>query len=1207
MLAVLVLAALAATGTASALGSPAPVDGSAQHTSRARGMAPPQAVASAAGSASGRLASLAAATATAGTGQPVSANGPTGLDLTAAFQQYTTGDPHVVVAYIEGGINWHLPVAASLVDHIYVNWRELPVPCVGVTVATAVMTVGGATEPCHTVYSTDEADYDILHTGTVDAADWANDPRVPRANGTSYVNPEDLVATFCGAGYRPPVDPATGLRCDVSGWNFFRNGPDAATADAAYPHSDGQMQNLLAQCPQCTIMPVKAGQESLDPTQDLAQAWLFACESGASVIDSVTADLGYSTFMRQVISYCERKGVVMVESSNDFDSTDHQGGMYWPHVVPGNGVVADPAGTAWVRSNMTSWGTHNVVSVPGQSSTSGSTSALGGLFGLLLSWGRKAYASGLIRQPLTGPQAVQLMRAASVPVTGTSLLWPGAPGSWSVQYGYGVPNLDRAMQMVAAGQVPPATEITSPDWYRIEDPTRSRSVRVAGRILPAPGSGPVHWVTQASLGAQTSSSSWFTIGSGETTGSYSGTLGTLDLADVPRSFWGAPFALSSTAQLTSTEQYTVTVRVVATDAAGLTGVSRRAVDVVHDPSWPSCFPLAIGSSGESQPAIVDLQGTGQQDIVFGTADGTVDAINPRTCRELPGFPAYTAPVRTALHHPAGVHVGHQPIIADVAVGDLAHTGHLDVVATTLSGEVYAFDAHGRLLPGWPKSAVRAAVALPVPRPADPYTRLPAPEVVAAPVLVHLSGPLGTLDVVQASMDGDIHAWDARGRDVPGWPVTVQMPAGTSPPPGYQLLQDHELAATPTVAYLFGRSAGPDIVERSQFTETRGSGIQLLGYGFTFAFDAQGKLLTGWPVRLPGLVEYYGSAQQFITEGADQPVAADVQGHGVDEVEVSSVFGVPFLVDGAGQVTGAYASVAPGQPPSAVVGQEFATILAGLNAAPGSPVADVPITFTTSGAFGRMGGTLRFGQAETGGLSILKAEEQPNSGTGISEHEVVYPAAGGPPSPGFPAPRQGIDFLGAPLFADVGPGPGVDLVDGGDSNAIVAYTATGAVVPGFPKWTPGWNLFSPTTGDLFGTGHVDLVSTTREGYLMAWATPGPASANVQWPRWHHDLHNSGNDGVHAQPPGVPRAVRWRVGQRELTFVAPGGRGTDGTVGFYMAAFSLGSGRVDHRWLAPQGHAGTVQSVSVPPGTTAVTVQAVNDAGVLGHPVTVSGAG
>ena len=87
---------------------------------------------------------------------PVTPYGPCGMDLEDAWSHYTTGDPSEVVAYIEGGINWHISQAKELVDSIYVNWHELPVPCTGST-----MVVGGETQSCHTVYSSSFADYDV--------------------------------------------------------------------------------------------------------------------------------------------------------------------------------------------------------------------------------------------------------------------------------------------------------------------------------------------------------------------------------------------------------------------------------------------------------------------------------------------------------------------------------------------------------------------------------------------------------------------------------------------------------------------------------------------------------------------------------------------------------------------------------------------------------------------------------------------------------------------------------------------------------------------------------------------------------------------------------------------------------------------------------------------------------------------------------------
>ena len=99
------------------------------------------------------------------------------------------------------------------------------------------------------------------------------------------------------------------------------------------------------------ILPVKAGAEALDRTDDLAQAWLFAADAGADVIVSVTADLGYSSFMRQAVDSIWKRGVLMVEASNDFDSTDHQGGMFWPTCSPATGWSSTRRASADDRAN----------------------------------------------------------------------------------------------------------------------------------------------------------------------------------------------------------------------------------------------------------------------------------------------------------------------------------------------------------------------------------------------------------------------------------------------------------------------------------------------------------------------------------------------------------------------------------------------------------------------------------------------------------------------------------------------------------------------------------------------------------------------------------------------------------------------------------------------------------------------------------------
>ena len=430
--------------------------------------------------------------------------GSSGMWVDRAWRDFTTGRPDTVIAYVEGGINWHDGSAADLVNKVYLNRGELPVPCTG--------------SPCTTTYGATFAAYDVNHDGVFNVQDYVNDPRVSDRNHNGYLDPEDLIATFSDG-----IDhDHNGYVNDISGWDFYDHQNDPTTTDTAYTHANGQMRQAAAQtnngiagagiCPRCMILPVKAGAEALDRTDDLAQAWLFAADSGASVIVSVTADLGYSSFMRQAVESIWRRGVVMVEASNDFDSTDHQGGMFWPHVLPGNGEVADRATTSGrpnpcvttqatfrERSNYTSWGTHNMFSVATSGgSTSESTPTVGGVAALLLSYGKVAADQHLIGSPLTNAEAVQVLRATASDVDNPLLPWPGKPG-WDLQYGYGRPNVWKAMQAVSTGDIPPVGWIDSPDWYSLYDPTTTSTVPVTGHVEARRSTG-YTWKLEFALG-----------------------------------------------------------------------------------------------------------------------------------------------------------------------------------------------------------------------------------------------------------------------------------------------------------------------------------------------------------------------------------------------------------------------------------------------------------------------------------------------------------------------------------------------------------------------------------------------------------------------------------------------------------------------------------------------------------------------------------
>ena len=81
-----------------------------------------------------------------------------GVDMTGAWGQGNVGRPDVLIAYIEGGVNYDSDNIKDGLDHIYLNKRELPLP----------ERTDGSTSPT----------YDLNGDGRVDVPDYAEDPRV---------------------------------------------------------------------------------------------------------------------------------------------------------------------------------------------------------------------------------------------------------------------------------------------------------------------------------------------------------------------------------------------------------------------------------------------------------------------------------------------------------------------------------------------------------------------------------------------------------------------------------------------------------------------------------------------------------------------------------------------------------------------------------------------------------------------------------------------------------------------------------------------------------------------------------------------------------------------------------------------------------------------------------------------------------------------
>jgi len=107
-----------------------------------------------------------------------------------------------------------------------------------------------------------------------------------------------------------------------------------------------------------------------------------------------------------------------------------------------------------------------------------------------------------------------------------------------------------------------------------------------------------------------------------------------------------------------------------------------------DPGYPNFedgFPLDLAAEPRSDPAVVDLDGDGYLEIVFGDAAGAIRVYRHDGTAQ-PGWPVYP-----------GAALSPSPI----AIGDLDGDGELSVVAGTMDGRVFAYHADGTLMDGWP--------------------------------------------------------------------------------------------------------------------------------------------------------------------------------------------------------------------------------------------------------------------------------------------------------------------------------------------------------------------------------------------------------------------------------------------------------------------------------------------------------------------------
>ena len=1135
------------------------------------------------------------------------------------------GRPDAVVAILDTGIDWS---QRGLRDQIHLNTAELPYP----------QHAGGSsctTYDCNGDGVVNVEDYaedprvSVSWSGREGPHGLITAQDLIHAFGNCQIDGSTHLLTQCAAGQHFDND-GNGFANDIAGWNFFDNNNEPAdlssyfaahhhgsgrAADAAERGNDGE--GSIGVCPHCQLMPIRTWDTFVSDANDFALGMVYATDNGAKVIEGANGSLYHSAFAQNASQYAYDHGVVQTFSGDDLNTADHNYAGNYPHAMLIQGTVPDTVGlgeesSQWVEgeklcgasglqtclgsnapvstffrgANTTQYGGKSSISMEGPTG-SVNTSKAAGAAALVASAGLDhgiALHPDEVRELLeqTAERVLTPNTAgAGVPDPGASPTLP-PDQQWTTHFGWGRANLGAAVGAVVKGNIPPEAAIDAPAWFA---PLTGASADITGlaRARFASG-GQFHW--KLMWGAGQALSSWTTVREGDGAGTVTD-FGSIDLQAVraaletyvvPPDAGGPTFGAGEPNPFQ--HEFAVQLEVSAPGST-ITGIDRRVFSTFSDPSLRSGYPKQLGAGGESALRYADLSGSGTQELIVPTEDGLLHAYLPDGS-ELKGWPVSTGTQSSALGHsgsPALAALGlpHEPPRGPL-IADLNGSGEPDVVAA--AGEhLYAWHANGKPLRGFPVSVNRSFCGPAL----ENGSSHPKCGFLAAPALAHLEGFTKSPDIVEPGLDGHLYAWRPNGKPVKGYPVALIDPAEVAA--GRQMVA--ESINEPAIGDLNGAGHDDVVVASNEVygapepTELTFAGITAQAAGSSgrlYAIDgASAKIMPGWPVKLPGLIQ---NVLPLIGPGQDAAIARI----GGQTVIVASVTGGALQELG---VDGKTVRTIQQAGPEAYGSASNATDRSGaLNLFESASIGDVLGT-----------GTPDVVKYE---LSLAQAANLLLVGQNFPYNHLIgaFDGSTGATLPAFPTVTDDYQLLSANDIAKVDPSlPGNQIVTGTGLGLLHAYDgASGHDVPGFPKVTGGW-LFSPAAFAQDGR----MADITREGWLFEWQTEAPA-CQPQWPSFRHDQQGSGNYDHDGTPPSAPAglaATSLGGGTYRVTFSAPGDNGQCGTPARYIAR--AGSTAVDLGAPAP-GASAVTREVTLPAGTRKLSLQAEDAAGNLGPAAT-----
>ena len=326
--------------------------------------------------------------------------------------QTTTGRPDVTIAVLDSGIKWNDPSAMrDLREKTRLSRGELPQPRVGRAQSLEDGVDCGSYRPPGAA-GPGEDPYDVNEDGVFNVLDYACDGRVerdpaaraargqPRGVGPAdLLDPQDVLIPFTDG----IDDDSNGFRDDIVGWDFLDDDNDpyddvqyghgtgeandsTAEADNAAPEDEGE----LGTCPNCMAIHMRVGDSFIADENRFAQAVIYAVDNGALVVQEALGTLNHTRLGRDAVEYAYDRGVAVIASAADEAAQHHNWPSTNPHVILVNSVTKyddfthEPS--SYLQFNgCTNFSSKVTVAIPSVSCSSDATGRASGMAGLIYS------------------------------------------------------------------------------------------------------------------------------------------------------------------------------------------------------------------------------------------------------------------------------------------------------------------------------------------------------------------------------------------------------------------------------------------------------------------------------------------------------------------------------------------------------------------------------------------------------------------------------------------------------------------------------------------------------------------------------------------------------------------------------------------------------------------------------------------------------